>query len=82
MDFKTSYYVKEVGVILGVALLFFAMAAESILLTGIGVLVEVLALAQALVFYRCPYCKSMFPIREKPSNFCPECGHALEQEKH
>lgn len=78
MDFRISYRVKEIGTLIGVVILFFAVAAESMLMAGLGIVLEVFSIGQALVYYRCPYCKSLFPIREKPSNFCPECGRALE----
>ncbi len=81
MDFRTSYRVKEIGVILGVILLFFAMTTESNLMVVLGILVAVVSLVQAFIFYRCPYCKGRFPIREKPSSFCPECGHPLQTAK-
>ena len=78
MNYKTSYYVKEIGALAGLALVVLALAVESVPLAYLGLLAEVAAVVQTLIFCRCPHCGHRFRLREKIANFCPECGKELE----
>ena len=79
MHYRTSFYVKEIGLISGLVLVMIALAAQLEVLAWLGVLIEIASVVQALVYYKCPYCKQRFGLRNrKVPNFCPECGHELE----
>lgn len=49
-----------------------------VLLIGALALILVGAVVKA-VFYRCPYCKELLPVREKNLKVCPHCKQELKK---
>ena len=86
MDYKRSYLVLKICVI-GGAIISFIGCSLSMKIGLFGAIVGVIGLAgmvygliQAVIFYKCPKCGKPFNIRGRRPDYCPCCGHNLEQE--
>ena len=77
MDYRKSYSLLLCGVGGGAVLAFFAIAQASLALGIAGAIAIAGGLLQARLFYRCPHCKALLPLRGGQISRCPDCGESL-----
>lgn len=84
MDYKKSYFLLSIGVIGGAVIVFIGLSlgvkigflGNVIAFIGLATLLG--AIAQALIFYKCPKCGTLLKIRGKKPNCCHGCGYKLD----
>lgn len=78
MDYKKSYKIGRIGIIVGFFLLILGIRIKVNFIAYAGLIVIVgSALVEAL-FYRCPKCNESLSIRGKKLKHCPQCGYKLD----
>lgn len=84
MDYKKSYILLHLGYICGIGITFFGLwlsmkiAVIGNILAFFGFIAMLLGIGQAFLFFRCPKCKKLLPIRGKKPKHCPACGEKLD----
>ncbi|MGL4790242.1 MAG: hypothetical protein ACRCW1_02440 [Anaerotignaceae bacterium] len=81
MDYKKSYTMLSTGVFGGGVIVFLGLSVGELIgsvIGGIGVIAMLGGILQALIFYKCPNCKSHFNIRGRKPDYCPSCGCKLD----
>ncbi len=84
MDYKKSYGILKIGVIIGAIIVFAGLSiGTKIPLLGnlvgvIGLIGMLVGIGQAFIYYKCPSCKRRFNIRGKNPDYCPGCGRKLD----
>ena len=78
LNYKNSHLVLYAGLVLSclVAAIYFCMEITAIAV--LGLLIFVMSLLQAVIFYKCPYCKRGWDYRTQIPDYCPHCGHEIE----
>ena len=45
---------------------------------GIGMVIFILSMLQAFIFYRCPHCSySLMNVKGRVPKYCPKCGEVI-----
>lgn len=71
MNYRTSFDLLWIGLVSGGIIGCFFMS--------LGIVIILIAIMQAFVFYRCPHCKySLLNVRGMRPNCCPDCGEDLK----
>jgi hypothetical protein len=69
-----------VGICLSFMLLLFPDGGPGFVLTAVAALLFVAAgAAIKIMFYRCPHCGKLLPLRNAFIDYCPGCGDKLEK---
>jgi len=79
MDYRKSYHICRVGVIIGLFVVIFAgglLRISQAAYLGLGIAGA--AVVQGAVFCRCPQCKKPLPTLGARPDRCPFCGRELE----
>lgn len=84
MNFKTSRTTMWVGIIIGIMVTLAGSRGDEITnpwLFGIGMVIFILSLLQAFIFYRCPRCGySLMNVKGSMPKYCPKCGEEINHE--
>ncbi len=83
-DYMKSLNLMRKGLLVGGLLVCVTYMLKITWLMGIGWLILLASMGQALLFYKCPYCGERLSIRHMKADYCPNCHHKLaeaEQEK-
>lgn len=79
LDYKKSYSVKSIGVLVGLAVTSIGVLIEIGLIAYAGIILIVGSWLQDIIFCRCPICeKNLDNTRGKMPKYCPECGYKLD----
>lgn len=80
IDYKKSNFLLKYGLLLGGMLVcaYFFLKMNWLAAIGWGILL--LAMGQALLFYRCPHCGERLSIRNITPTYCPACGRNIKIE--
>lgn len=91
MSCWTSHKVSLVLIVTALALLWITAGSNSIVCGVLSIAIVVLDIVQTLIFYRCPHCGRLLPLRQQPLRlgppiYCPHCGRELlppdQQDRH
>lgn len=78
MNYKVSYKLTYVGIGLGIMAYFVTNTTQDSKIALAGMVAVILGFVQKNIFYKCPYCKRKFNLRNKTPEVCPYCGERLE----
>ena len=84
MDFKKSRMIMWVGFVIGILIALIGTSGGDVVtnhwIFGIGMVIFILSLLQAFVFYRCPNCGySLMNVKGNIPKFCPKCGEEIKK---
>lgn len=82
MNFKKSRTIMWVGFLTGILIAVVGTNGGDEVtnpwLFGIGMVLFILSLLQAFIFYRCPHCNySLMNVKGNVPGYCPKCGKEL-----
>ncbi len=79
MDYKKSKLILDICVYITIAFCVVTVI-WSVLwpINFLGLAVLFVGFFQAFIFYRCPHCDKSLDFRGKMPQYCPECGHKLQ----
>lgn len=82
MNFKTSRTVMWVGFLIGLAVMLAGTGGGDVVtnpwIFGIGMVIFILSMLQAFIFYRCPKCAySLMNVKGSIPKYCPKCGEEM-----
>ena len=78
MDYKKSYLLFQICLFAGLILCVVSLGINRVWPGILGVVLFILGILQAAIFYRCPKCGKSLNFREKRAKYCPECGEKLD----
>lgn len=85
MNFKKSRTIMWVGFVIGIISMLMGTGSSDEItnpwIFGIGMLVFILSILQASIFYRCPHCNySLMNVKGSVPKYCPKCGEEINDE--
>lgn len=85
MNFKTSRTIMWSGFLTGIIVMLAGCNGGDEVtnpwMFGIGMVVFILSLLQAFIFYRCPHCGySLMNVKGCIPKYCPKCGEEINDE--
>lgn len=77
MNYKKSYLLFNSCLYLGLILCIISLMLKIDRVGILGIIIFILGILQAEIFYRCPNCHRRLNVRGKKPKYCPECGFEL-----
>ena len=86
MNFKTSRTIMWVGFVIGILIALIGTSGGDVVtnpwIFGFGMVLFILSLLQAFIFYRCPRCSySLMNVKGNIPKYCPKCGEEINNEE-